>query len=153
MPETKNTKFSWLTLIFIIAATLLVGDVFLKKYFYLNQNLNLNLGNINFHFTLNQDLSWGLKIFNQPTIIILSVIVTITILYFLALSARKEKISYCLFLSLLFVGAVSNLYDRFFYGGVADYIDLSWWPVFNLADITITIGTIGLVVLLLRQKN
>lgn len=37
-------------------------------------------------------------------------------------------------------GATGNLIDRVRYGYVVDFIDLRWWPVFNIADIAITVG-------------
>jgi len=37
-------------------------------------------------------------------------------------------------------GALGNLLDRLRYGHVVDFIDLSWWPVFNLADSAIVVG-------------
>ncbi len=37
-------------------------------------------------------------------------------------------------------GAGSNAYDQLRRGGVMDFLDLGWWPVFNLADVAITIG-------------
>ena len=37
-------------------------------------------------------------------------------------------------------GAGSNVYDKIRRGAVLDFLDLSWWPVFNLADVAITIG-------------
>jgi len=39
-------------------------------------------------------------------------------------------------------GAASNLYDRLRRGAVIDFLDVGWWPVFNLADVAITLGTI-----------
>ncbi|RCW51394.1 MULTISPECIES: signal peptidase II [unclassified Halanaerobium] len=42
-------------------------------------------------------------------------------------------------------GTIGNLIDRIFYGYVADFIDLSFWPVFNFADLFITAGIIILV--------
>ena len=49
-------------------------------------------------------------------------------------------------------GAISNLSDRtfrddagFLGGAVVDFVDLQWWPVFNLADATIVVAG-GLVV-------
>jgi signal peptidase II len=46
-------------------------------------------------------------------------------------------------------GAVGNLLDRVLRGGdellggaVVDFIDLQWWPVFNLADVAITCGAL-----------
>jgi signal peptidase II len=43
-------------------------------------------------------------------------------------------------------GAVGNIVDRFHYGYVVDFIDLHWWPVFNVADSCITIG-VGILIL------
>ena len=40
-------------------------------------------------------------------------------------------------------GAASNLFDRVRRGSVVDFIDLKWWPVFNVADIGITAGVIA----------
>jgi signal peptidase II len=38
-------------------------------------------------------------------------------------------------------GATGNLLDRWRHHGVVDFIDLGFWPVFNLADIAIVVGT------------
>lgn len=41
---------------------------------------------------------------------------------------------------LVTTGAVGNLYDRFAYGYVVDFLHLHHWPVFNVADSCITVG-------------
>ena len=43
-------------------------------------------------------------------------------------------------------GAIGNIVDRFHYGYVVDFIDLRWWPVFNVADSCITVGVALLVI-------
>ncbi len=53
-------------------------------------------------------------------------------------------------LALLAGGALGNLADRVRVGAVVDYIDLSVWPVFNLADVAVTAGAALLVLTLLR---
>ena len=47
------------------------------------------------------------------------------------------------YLSLIIAGAISNLIDRFLYGYVIDFINLSILPIFNLSDLLIICG-IGL---------
>jgi len=54
-------------------------------------------------------------------------------------------------LSLILAGALGNIYDRFFYGSVVDFLDFYYghhhWPAFNVADIAVSVG-IGLIVYL-----
>ncbi len=50
-------------------------------------------------------------------------------------------------------GAIGNLIDRIAYGYVVDFVDFRVWPVFNVADSSITIGFITLAVALLFGKD
>lgn len=52
-------------------------------------------------------------------------------------------------LGLLLGGAVGNLIDRLRSGEVIDFIDVGWWPVFNLADSSIVLGITLLIGLFL----
>jgi signal peptidase II len=56
-------------------------------------------------------------------------------------------------LILVVSGAVSNLIDRAQYGCVIDFIDLKFFPVFNLADIFISIGATGIVYVLYKKNK
>jgi len=62
---------------------------------------------------------------------------------------------YLLGLGAILGGALGNFLDRLFYGSVVDFIDvgigLRRWPVFNVADIAITVG--GLIVFLAHWKT
>lgn len=52
-------------------------------------------------------------------------------------------------LGLVFAGAVGNLIDRIYLGYVVDFIDLTYWPVFNIADSSVTVGLIIIAVLVI----
>ena len=54
---------------------------------------------------------------------------------------------------LLAGGAIGNLADRVLADAVTDYIDVSPWPPFNLADVAITCGVLLLVLLYLRDAE
>lgn len=49
-------------------------------------------------------------------------------------------------LGLILGGTIGNGFDRIFYGFVTDFINVHFWPVFNVADSAISIGVILLVV-------
>jgi len=56
-------------------------------------------------------------------------------------------------LGMVLGGAAGNLIDRLRLGCVVDFIDLHFWPVFNVADIGITCGAILVVIaLFLRER-
>jgi signal peptidase II len=48
-------------------------------------------------------------------------------------------------LGMVLGGAVGNLIDRVRLGYVVDFIDLRWWPVFNVADSAIVVGVLLLM--------
>ena len=57
-------------------------------------------------------------------------------------------------LGLVLGGAIGNLIDRVARdGSVVDFIDLQWWPLFNVADIGVVCGALLLVLLSLRQDE
>ncbi|EKU71798.1 signal peptidase II [Selenomonas sp. F0473] len=53
----------------------------------------------------------------------------------------------------LAAGAVSNMIDRMRTGHVVDFFDFRVWPVFNVADIAIVLGTAGVLWALFIQKR
>jgi len=56
-------------------------------------------------------------------------------------------------LSLILGGAAGNLIDRVLFGYVIDFLDFRIWPVFNIADASITIGALILAVRLIFDKR
>ena len=55
--------------------------------------------------------------------------------------------------ALIMGGAMSNLVDRIAFGAVTDFIDFSFWPVFNGADAAITVGVALLLLFHLRRAS
>ena len=69
----------------------------------------------------------------------------------------KSKKAYTYFIALIIGGSLGNLFDRIYYYAVPDFIDLHLgkyhWFVFNVADIFITVGIIGLLFVELLKKE
>lgn len=77
-------------------------------------------------------------------------IIFLLIIFFWQKNDSWTKISLIFILS----GAVSNLLDRLLRGCVIDFIDIKIWPVFNLADVYIIIGTATLLIFkILKPKS
>lgn len=64
---------------------------------------------------------------------------------------EKKKNMATVALALVLGGGLGNLTDRVNMGYVIDFIDVGFWPVFNLADSFVTVGAILLAILLLRK--
>lgn len=75
---------------------------------------------------------------------ILPLIVAVVILFYFPRVSRDDW-TLRLAMAMQFGGAVGNLYDRLTIGWVTDFISVWRFPVFNVADACITVGTIILV--------
>jgi signal peptidase II len=73
-------------------------------------------------------------------------VVALVVLAALIVFARRSSGTYtAVVLGLAIGGALGNLADRLIRhnaGAVIDFIDLRWWPVFNLSDAAISIGVV-----------
>jgi len=49
-------------------------------------------------------------------------------------------------IALILGGAISNIIDRFLYGAVVDFISISKFPVFNIADSCISVSAVLIIV-------
>lgn len=66
---------------------------------------------------------------------------------------ERRKSAAVLALSMVLGGGLGNLTDRINMGYVIDFIDVGFWPVFNLADSFVSIGAFILAVLWLRPAR
>ena len=112
---------------------------------------------LNFFLVWNTGIGFGLVsletsiFYHILTIIIL--IINLVLIFFLL----KTKGVYIYFFALIIGGSFGNLFDRIYYYAVPDFIDVHLgnfhWFIFNVADIFITAGIIGLVFTELLKKE
>jgi signal peptidase II len=107
------------------------------------------VGPLNLTYTLNSGAAFSLGTGVTP---IVEIVVVGLVVWLLALSRRASRNASAVTvvgLGLLLGGALGNLGDRLFRhhgGAVVDFIQaVSWWPVFNVADASIVVGVIILV--------
>lgn len=109
-------------------------------------------GFISFIYVHNSGAAWGIFSGRSIFLIIISIIVIALFIAFYVLRLRKfkDKISLWLSVSLGFIagGCFGNLIDRIAFGYVRDFINFDFmnFPVFNVADICLTVGIILLFI-------
>ena len=123
---------------------------FSDKSVYLNDFLNFDLiWNIGIGFGFLSTSST--LVYNLVTTLICLVIIFIICIF--VKSKNLDKFIY----SIVIGGALGNLYDRFVYNAVPDFIDIHYnnfhWFTFNVADIFITIGILILILRNIFVKN
>lgn len=62
-----------------------------------------------------------------------------------------KKSQYKLGLALMLAGTIGNLIDRIAFGFVRDFIDLKIWPIFNIADLSNTVGVAIIIYYLIKK--
>jgi signal peptidase II len=141
--EYLPVKYAFTIILLLVGAALLFLDQFLKHFF---GSHSYYFGWISFHEVTNTGISFGLLQGMTLVMILVSIVFLFLIWYY-----RKEFKGCYLCLMFLTVGTLGNLIDRVFYGYVVDFVDLGWFPVFNVSDALITIGVAGLILLFARE--
>ena len=130
-------------------------------YFELEQKLYLNLNNqfMNFYMAWNKGINFGLfegdSTFQAYILTAISIIISIVFFVWLRNSTRFLM---QILASLVIGGALGNAIDRLLYGAVADFINVTCCGIrnpysFNLADVFIFIGLIGLLIFKFDEKQ
>jgi signal peptidase II len=97
------------------------------------------VGPFSIHHVQNSGIAFGLFSSATPVVTVLTALAVAWMLVFFARSGSRHPVLPAA-LGLLIGGSVSNLVDRVRLGHVTDFLDLRWWPAFNLADTFIVVG-------------
>ena len=134
---------------------------FVVFYLELQQKLFLNLNNpfINFYMAWNKGINFGL--FEGDSVVqayLLTAISVVISLVFLIWLRNSTSFLIHILAALVVGGALGNAIDRLLYGAVADFINITCCGFrnpysFNLADVFIFIGLIGLLVFKFDEKT
>ena len=97
------------------------------------------VGPVSIHRVENSGIAFGLFASATPVVIVLTAVAVAWMLLFFARSGARHPVLPAA-VGLLIGGSVSNMLDRVRLGHVTDFLDLRFWPAFNLADSFIVAG-------------
>lgn len=122
-----------------------IGLIALDQYskFYALENLP---------HTFNYGIAFGIPI-PKAILIALTIILLITLISVAHKEFDLKKPKAQVLTALIFSGGISNLADRFMHGAVVDFITISLWPSFNLADVYITGGILLIIFFYAKIKK
>ena len=97
-------------------------------------------------FIKNPGMAFGIRVGNHLFFAVFSIIASVVILIYL-FRLKPENMWARFALASILGGAIGNLIDRLLYKEVIDFIDVRiiHWPVFNVADIAVTVGMVILI--------
>ncbi len=109
------------------------------------------LGPLGLTLTHNRGVAFGLAGGAGAPLVLVTLVALTVVVYLFARNPARPGMWVAA--GLLAGGAIGNLADRVRNGAVTDYVDLSPWPAFNLADVAIVAGVLLLVLLYLRDAE
>lgn len=141
-------RFLWVGFIFLFATIIFFDQLIKQKirsnggFFVCNKAFSLGI-------SFNSFLYWAILCFVFVFAIVFCLKLKHSVAYF------SQKLYFFACFSLILGGAASNMLDRTFFGCVFDYINplFKSFPLFNLADITISTGCTILLVLILTKNT
>lgn len=143
VPATAAAVWRRLGMITMIGLAVAVLDVLTKTLaanVFANDPVQLFGGRLVLNESRNPGATFGLATSATPVLALIAAgAVTAVLVY----ARRRHTVWVAVILGLGLGGATGNLIDRLFRqpgplrGHVVDWIDLGWWPSFNLADVSI----------------
>lgn len=135
-------------MIFAIAALVFMLDRIAKSaiVYHIPAGTSLPVFDGIFHITLvhNTGAAFGI-LRGGGWLFALTSAAAIAAISFYALTRKPSGKILTASLGMVMGGAAGNLFDRIYYGYVIDFLDFRIWPVFNIADFCITIGTAAIL--------
>jgi signal peptidase II len=148
---TNKKKIYLFIFVLVLFAIDRISKILILKNFLNNSSSEIYINSfLNFSLVWNSGIGFGiLQLEANIFYLLISIIITainLILIYWMFTSSNYIE---SIFISIILGGALGNLFDRYYYSSVPDFIDLHYesfhWFTFNIADIFITIGIIGLI--------
>jgi signal peptidase II len=136
----------WLSLALVALAAIIADQVtkhIVSSQLSLDDEIEI-VGPFSIHHVQNSGIAFGLFPDATAAVIAVTTVAVVWMLVFFARGGARHPVL-PVALGLLIGGSVSNLADRVRLGHVTDFLDLRYWPAFNLADVCIVVGVMLLL--------
>ena len=144
----------WLGLVAVVLSAIAADQLtkrIITSQLALDESVDI-VGPFSIHHVQNSGIAFGLFASATAVVTALTAVAVGWMLLFFARSGARHPIL-PLALGLLIGGSASNLLDRIRFGYVTDFLDVRFWPAFNLADTFIVVGVAVLLAALLAADR
>jgi signal peptidase II len=148
------TPFHWFALL-AVAFAAIVADQVTKQIVVSSLELGESVhivGPLEIRHVTNPGIAFGLFSSWATAVTVLTAVAVGWMLFYFARSGARHPVL-PVALGLLVGGSISNLVDRLRLGHVTDFLDLRFWPAFNLADSFIVVGVAILLAALVSAER
>ncbi len=170
----KSYKILWIALLVYLIDQL--SKWIIKSTMQLHESIPVLGDFFRLTYVENPGMAFGIQISNNVFFTVFAIIASIVILLYL-FKLQMEETWARIAMSIILGGAIGNLTDRIFRGQVVDFLDFEFfdinippfnllsmhfsgyslerWPIFNVADIAVSVGMVMLLIyiLFLEGKN
>ena len=129
-----------------------ITKVMIRSAFVLHESIRVMGDFVRITYVENPGMAFGIRVGGRAFFTVFAIVASIAIVIYM-FKIRNERFLPRFALGLILSGAIGNLTDRIIFGQVTDFIDIGWWPVFNVADISVSIGMMLLIFLVLIDKD
>ncbi len=142
----------WLTVIAVVISDQIVKYI-VSTHMKLWESIPIIKGVLNFTYVRNTGVGFSLFTSRSTFVEYLTLIIIAALIIFSFIWKDKSWL-FRLSVGLLIGGAISNnAVSRPIFGYVVDFIQIGWWPVFNVADSCVVAGAIGLGLYFLKRSK
>ncbi len=152
MKKLSNFLYFLITFILLTYGNLYISDML---YDTIQKGIDFQISFLNLTYAKNTGAAFSIMQNSKAFLIALSIIALLVIVSYILHNIKSLSKKTILFLSFLVSGILGNLVERIEYGYVRDFFEFTFcnFPIFNISDIFITVGVIGIVIRILFSRK
>ena len=144
----------WIAISVLLVAADQISKWYVSTHFYLGQSVPVIPDVFHFTYWTNKGAAFSMLQDKRWFFVVFTILVIGAILFYVVKKKITDK-AFLLSVTLVIAGAVGNLIDRVRIGEVIDFFDfcLINFPIFNVADVCVSIGAVILLISIMRAPS